>query len=118
MNRSWKFENENMVELNNKMSLQDREDFTVSMSEFSMSVDEYLRNIVHGVRKYFFNETEEDLMKARKKLFIFKILHYILLFMIYTAMFYFGFRMFNRFNQSISNTVGNAAKYMNYRSSN
>lgn len=114
MNRSWKFEDENMVELNKKMTPSDRDNFTVSILEFSRSVDEYMENIANGSRKYFFNETEEDLKKALKKLKIFKMFHYILLFMIYTALFFFGYKILNQF--SFSKTVGNFVTYMNGRS--
>ena len=85
-----------MMELNNKMSSSDREIFTVSLEEFSKNTGEYIKNVVHGASKYFFKETKEDLMKAHRKLFIFKILHYILLFMIYTALLYFGFQILNQ----------------------
>lgn len=115
MNRSWRFEDNNMLELNNKMSTSDKEIFNVSMEEYSRTIDDYMKNIVRGSRKYFFKETEEDIRKARRKLFLFQIFHYILLFMIYTALFYFGFRFFSQF--SFSNTVGNCVKYMKDHSS-
>lgn len=96
------------------MTPSDRENFTVSMLEFSLSTDEYMKNMVSGSRKYFFNETKEDLKKALKKMKIFKILHYILLFMIYTAMLYIGYKFLNQF--CFSKTVGNFVTHMNERS--
>lgn len=105
MNRSWKFEDKNMMEINSRMSISERENFSVSMVEYSTNFDWYLKNIVNGARKYFFKETEEDLIKARKKMVIFQIFHYILLFMIYTAVFYFGFRFLNQFSLSCVNYI-------------
>lgn len=116
MNRTWNFEYKNMLELDNRMSTSEKEIFSVSMVEYAANIEWYLKNIVNGARKYFFKETEEDLVKARKKLFIFQIFHYILLFMIYTALFYFGFRFLNQF--SLFNTVGNYVDYIKDRRSN
>ncbi|CAO1362962.1 unnamed protein product [Diamesa serratosioi] len=113
MNRTWSFEDANMMELNDKMFPSDRESFTVSFKEFSRDIEKYYDNLVSGARKYFFNEHEETLKEAHKRLFIFKILHNILLFMVYTALLYFSYNILNQIY--IVNTAGNFVKYMKGR---
>ena len=94
-NRSWEFEAKNKHEIYQKMSEKDHLDFPCQPNDQEL-IDMYPKAIA-GIVKYFFLETDEDMIKARKKYNNFKILHYCFLAVLYSTTIYLCYRTFGEY---------------------
>lgn len=61
--RTWKFDNANFLELNNKIPETDRNDFNYEFKD--ADITEYLQNAAIGAQKYLFNIDYKRLSVAR-----------------------------------------------------
>lgn len=71
---TWTFEDDNMRKIYTLMSEEDLKTFHCIIK--SEDYVEYTRNACEGFRRYFFKETEQDLIEGRKKLRNFKLIYY------------------------------------------
>lgn len=82
MCRHWDFADDNMRYLYDQiMTEKDHHEFPVRF--LNDDYEQLALDLTKGLRKYFFKDNDKDLEIARKKLKIFKILHYLLLFTTY-----------------------------------
>jgi alcohol-forming fatty acyl-CoA reductase len=86
---TWNFSNENMQKVHLKMTKKDHQEFpcTVTTEDYAP----YVGDILDGIRKYFFKETDSDLAGARRKYKILKVLFYVLWGVIYLCLAYYLF---------------------------
>lgn len=82
---SWKFEDSNKLLMYENMTKEDLLNFPVYADK--ERAGEVFANGFRGISKYFFRETEEDLIEARKKLQKMRILHYGFLAVFYAVTF-------------------------------
>lgn len=94
ISHSWKFSNENIQKVYAKMSEKDQEEFPTQAfnheDALKYSVDSY-----NGLRKYIMKETETDLVEARRKYKIFKIIDRVLWATIYLSVAYYIYSKMN-----------------------
>lgn len=81
MSRSWKFNDVKIREIYRSMSAIDHEDFPVTMTSADYEKNGYQG--IEGLLKYFFKEDQDDLKIARKRSKMFKVLHNLLLAVVY-----------------------------------
>ena len=63
--KEWKFSNDNVKGLLNKMTKEDRENFAFDITEIDW--DHYFRMYVRGIRMYLIKDPLDTLPKARAK---------------------------------------------------
>lgn len=87
VNNTWTFHNDNMKKIHSILSVEDHEEFpcTAAGEEF----EPYLINEMRGVRKYFFKESDEDLVYARRKYKILKMISYTFFVIFYSSIAYY-----------------------------
>lgn len=61
----WKFSNDNIKELLNKMTEEDRENFACDITDIDW--DQYFRTYIRGIRMYLIKDPLDTLPKARIK---------------------------------------------------
>lgn len=93
--RTWKFYDDNKLEIFQKMTEKDHLDFPCRMDDHDLS--SMHENAVIGIGKYFFRETPEDLIEARKKYKWLNILHYCFLAVVYGICLYVFYRLFGSY---------------------
>jgi alcohol-forming fatty acyl-CoA reductase len=94
INHAWNFSSENMQKVYLSMNKTDHEEFPcVETGNF---LERYSTILVNGTRKYFFKETDEDLVIARRNFKILKTVHRILWMTIYCSFAYFIMTRFNK----------------------
>ncbi|XP_053695722.1 putative fatty acyl-CoA reductase CG8306 [Sabethes cyaneus] len=69
----WKFNNRNTLELSNRLSEEDVNDFNINIT--TLKWPEYFVALAQGVRRYLNNEHPKSLESARKKDFVLYIVH-------------------------------------------
>lgn len=82
----WTFADQNMQKIYATLNKRDLQDFPCFAS--ADHYEQHYLNTVNGIRKYFFKETDEDLVEARLKYQKLTILRYIVLGLIYGSLAY------------------------------
>lgn len=98
-NNSWNFEDSKKLEIYSKMTKEDHLDFPCIPTEQELS-DVYVNGVI-GIAKYFFKETDDDMIEARKKLKFLKMLHYSFLAVVYGTILYLFYQIFNVYSLRI-----------------
>ena len=91
-----KFNDLNMKEVCSRMSKDDLEYFPMKIPGRS-AAEKYAVDFANGLRKFVLKETDEDLVEARKKYKILKLIYYLLWSAIYSAI---GYFIYCKVNQS------------------
>ncbi|XP_046975938.1 putative fatty acyl-CoA reductase CG5065 [Vanessa cardui] len=90
--RDWKFRNDYFRSFENRISEEEREIFNTSISK--INVDDYMRNYIKGLRKYYCKEDESTLPKARKLHQRLYYLHITMKIVVYALCAYAMYRMY------------------------
>lgn len=90
--QTWVFQADNRSELFKIMTEQDHQEFPVKATyEECLQTTEAA---VVGWPKYFFNQTEQETVEARKKYKVLFVLHYMFLALLYSGLIYTFYQMF------------------------
>ncbi|XP_045467424.1 fatty acyl-CoA reductase wat-like [Harmonia axyridis] len=92
--RQWKFSNDNIVKLWNKLDDTEKNLFFFDMK--SLDLWAYYKTYVHGIRKYILKDSPDSLEAAKSKQRIFYVLHNILLAFLYFTMSIFVWTIFKK----------------------
>lgn len=69
--KTWTFPDDNLKILHSIMSAQDHDDFLCTGR--GEDYEQHYVDAMNGIRKFFFKETDEDLVRARRKLKVLKV---------------------------------------------
>lgn len=99
MSHNWKFSNKNMQEVYSMMSEKEAEEFPMQILNRD-DAKKYSKEFVHGSRKYIMKETDKDLVEARRKYKIFKVLDFVFWMTVYVSVTYY---IYSKMNININN---------------
>ncbi|KAL7046931.1 hypothetical protein ACKWTF_002748 [Chironomus riparius] len=92
-NNQWHFDDNNVIRLWNSMTSYDKEHFPFNL--WSIEWEDFFAVYTSGLRLYIMKETLDTLKDARKKYRKMTIIHYSMLFCIYSVCFYCGYKILN-----------------------